>query len=59
MTSDLVKWRRIGINNSNSNDVIERKEFNEIMVSWLDNVPDMCFSKDDYKSLEIIYGKKE
>ncbi|QLG42071.1 MULTISPECIES: hypothetical protein [unclassified Paenibacillus] len=56
-TLDQVRWNRIGIDLNNPKDLINRNEFLETGVKWLDKVPKMTFLNEDYKTLEKIYKK--
>ncbi|MEF2965393.1 hypothetical protein V3851_06060 [Paenibacillus sp. M1] len=57
-TQDQVKWNRIGIDMNKPNELINQNRFLESGVKWLDKVPIMTFSKEEYiKSLEKIYRR--
>lgn len=58
MTSDLMKWNRIGIDQGNPKEWIEKGRFLEAGIEWLDQVPVMTFKREDYKSLEKVYKNK-
>ncbi|MNW60919.1 hypothetical protein D3C74_389450 [compost metagenome] len=57
--TDQVKWNQIGIDTNNPGELIEINRFLDNGVEWLDKVPVMVFSKEDYKSIEKIYKYKE
>ncbi|MFC4776112.1 hypothetical protein ACFO9Q_04945 [Paenibacillus sp. GCM10023252] len=54
-TNNQVNWNRIGIDMNNSKDLIEQNEFIDSKIKWLDRVPQMTFSKEDYRLLDRIY----
>lgn len=54
-TNDQIKWNRIGIDKNNPMEVIDKYKFLETGIEWLDDIPVMTFSKEDYKSLDKIY----
>ncbi|MFC4776106.1 hypothetical protein ACFO9Q_04915 [Paenibacillus sp. GCM10023252] len=52
---DQVNWNRIGIDMNNPKDLIKQNEFVDSKIKWLDRVPRMTFSKEDYRLLDRIY----
>lgn len=57
--NEFIKWNRIGIDKNNPRELIEKNMFLETGVEWLDKVPQMIFSKEDYRCIEKIYKHKD
>lgn len=55
--NEQVMWKRIGIDMNNPKDLIDQNKFLETGVRWLNKVPRMIFSNEDFKTLEKIYKK--
>ncbi|WP_127534009.1 hypothetical protein [Paenibacillus kobensis] len=58
-SNELVNWKRMGRDMNNPRELIEKNMFLESGVEWLDKVPPMIFSKEDYRCIEKIYKYKE
>lgn len=58
-TSERVKWNRIGIDTNNPKELLDNDFFLFTGVEWLDRIPKMTFSKNDYKSLVEIYKHQQ
>lgn len=58
-SNKYIKWNRVGIDKNNPKELIEKNMFIETGVEWLDNVPQLSFSKESYKCIEGIYKHKD
>jgi hypothetical protein len=50
-----IIWKRIGIDESQKNEMIDSYESIGIKVKWLDKVKEMIFNKENYSVLEEVY----